>query len=415
MGDFSRTRTKSLAIDYKTAANINIVQRQLLKVLTSLDEAQSGFLIKTSAHIKQVAKTTNYHLRQLSSLRLKISNRVNKLTLALDDLKKKNVTEENEFLSSFIEESKSSDLQDISALLQMYKVDVNFDNVEEALGKAIVVEEVESKLETRDLPNRLTAMGDIDSDKLYYFTAYSNEMSVLDIETATARKQKFVTDVRFRNQASWCLLPRKQLIFTGGYESVESNDVLLIDIEQGTVRQLPGLLTKRYAHSTFYYGGSVFVIGGISESVTLSSVERFDLSSQTWSASADLCEPMRKIGVAEKDGIFYLTGFGTKNIITYNPRENSSVPLNLSFSEGTFSAIMFKSPDSKICVLRGNQMYSLNNDSLEVLLDLPMGNWCCCCPPISYKNKVYFLNWIGNKVWVYDCEANSIRQISASG
>eukprot|EP00359_Climacostomum_virens_P006569 CAMPEP_0204908054 /NCGR_PEP_ID=MMETSP1397-20131031/7058_1 /ASSEMBLY_ACC=CAM_ASM_000891 /TAXON_ID=49980 /ORGANISM="Climacostomum Climacostomum virens, Strain Stock W-24" /LENGTH=416 /DNA_ID=CAMNT_0052077413 /DNA_START=260 /DNA_END=1513 /DNA_ORIENTATION=+ len=416
MGDFSsRTRTKSLAIDYKSAANINIIQRQLLRVLTSLDETQSTLIAKTSAHIKQVTKIANIQVRALSALRLKVSNRVNNLTLALDDLKKKKITPDNEDLWSLIEESKSSDLQDISALLQMYKVEVNFEAVEDALNKAVVVEELQSKIELRDLPGRLSATGDINSDKLYYFTPYSNEMSILDFESGITSKKKFEAEVRFRNQASWCLLPRKQLMFTGGYESVESNEVLLIDIEQGTVRQLPGLITKRYAHSTLYFEGAVYVIGGISENVTLKSVERFDLGTQTWTTSADLCEPMRKIGITEKEGLFYLTGFGTKNIITYNPLDGSSAPIEFSFPEATFSAILFKSIDMHISILRGTHLYRLSEGGLEAVLDLPLGNWCSCSPPLIYNNKCYFLNWIGNKVWVYDFEGNAIRQIGASG
>jgi hypothetical protein len=201
-------------------------------------------------------------------------------------------------------------------------------------------------------------------------------------------------------------------MFTGGYESVELNNVLLIDTSQGTVRQMPGLLTKRYAHSTFYYQGAVYVIGGISDNATLKSVERFDLASQTWSAVADLCEPMRKIGITEKEGLFYLTGFGSNALITYNPRDNTSAPVDLSFPEATLSAILLKAPDQHIRMLRGTHLYSLQGNSFEAVLDLPMGNWCSCSPPIEYKNKFYFLNWIGNKVWTYDPEANSIKQVT---
>lgn len=170
-----------------------------------------------------------------------------------------------------------------------------------------------------------------------------------------------------------------RLYIVGGILGVDKRTVdasFCYDVVTDTWRFLPGPRQPRYNLTLIGLEGCLYAIGGESERITMSSVEKYDISKKEWSFTAQLPKPVAGVACAKAMSRIFVClwkPMETNEIYEYTPVQDAWVLVSKLLKHQSYGHCMVAHSDNLYVIRNGPQ-----DDFLRCLIDcynITTGQW----------------------------------------
>lgn len=140
--------------------------------------------------------------------------------------------------------------------------------------------------------------------------SYENAKKLHITKLSSGQKRTLTVPLaNFKEFSSWCDLPSGALYFTGGNRPLTNSVTCLQPYKEFSVTKQASMIKERYAHSSIYFQGYIYVISGYSE-VSIKECERYSLDQESWEAIPPIPEELicTSLIVQESAEVLYVIG-----------------------------------------------------------------------------------------------------------
>ena len=245
---------------------------------------------------------------------------------------------------------------------------------------------------------------------LYKFFGGSSAISIFKAEEEAPEKL-VVTGQKFLHNSCWCTLPTGEVIITGGSQTGHScNTVLHFVPATAQITDLEPMTMARRCHGSAYYAGGCYVFGGIVDEEKISTCERYDCETRTWSLIAPMKERRAYVGCCVYSDLLVVCGAGeTSSLEIYDPMRRVFTLVPVPLLDLCDVASLFPMENS-ILVFHGNfngEVSRLDPKTGQAQKEnkLCYGNSWSSCAPVRKGDIVYFLR--SDSIFKYNLASGS--------
>lgn len=186
-------------------------------------------------------------------------------------------------------------------------------------------------------------------------------------------------------------------------DSSALKEVLKLDLQTYEWTEISSVNIPRCCHCSVLLGGSIYILGGQCESLTLDSVEIYNAKADKWSFGTRMNEPRTKFAACVSNSCIYVIGgnvvCGKSNIEKYDPKTDKwDVVFNLPKHLSGHKAVSY---NNLIFIIGGTSIQSNKKAESSLYLFRPKESMFQCLTKMNRARSMFGCTIMRNYVYVF--------------